>query len=51
MKANFVDSERLGLADFVAAETERHAACGRADDSREAFRAFIEKRRPVFQGR
>jgi 2-(1,2-epoxy-1,2-dihydrophenyl)acetyl-CoA isomerase len=51
MKANFVESERLGLADFIAAETERHTACGRSEDSREAFRAFVEKRRPVFQGR
>jgi 2-(1,2-epoxy-1,2-dihydrophenyl)acetyl-CoA isomerase len=51
MKANFVESERLGLADFIAAETARHSACGRSDDSREAFRAFVEKRKPVFQGR
>ncbi|MBV8682903.1 MAG: enoyl-CoA hydratase/isomerase family protein [Caulobacteraceae bacterium] len=51
MKANFVDSERMGLADFIAAETARHTACGRSEDSREAFRAFVEKRRPVFQGR
>ena len=51
MKANFVDSERMGLAEFIAAETERHSACGRSEDSREAFRAFVEKRRPVYQGR
>ncbi len=51
MKANFVESERLGLADFIAAETERHSASGRSDDSKEAFRAFVEKRRPLFQGR
>jgi 2-(1,2-epoxy-1,2-dihydrophenyl)acetyl-CoA isomerase len=51
MKANFVESERLGLADFIASETARHSACGRSEDSREAFRAFVEKRRPVFQGR
>jgi 2-(1,2-epoxy-1,2-dihydrophenyl)acetyl-CoA isomerase len=51
MKANFVESERLGLADFIAAETARHSACGRSEDSREAFKAFVEKRRPVFQGR
>ena len=51
MKANFVESERLGLADFIAAETERHGASGRSEDSKEAFRAFVEKRRPVFQGR
>jgi 2-(1,2-epoxy-1,2-dihydrophenyl)acetyl-CoA isomerase len=51
MKANFVDQERMGLAEFLAAETERHSACGRSEDSREAFRAFVEKRRPVYQGR
>jgi len=51
MKANFVESERLGLADFIASETARHNACGRTEDSREAFRAFVEKRKPVFQGR
>jgi 2-(1,2-epoxy-1,2-dihydrophenyl)acetyl-CoA isomerase len=51
MKANFVEAERLGLVDFIAAETQRHSACGRSEDSREAFKAFVEKRRPVFQGR
>ena len=51
MKANFVDQEHMGLAEFLAAETARHSACGRSDDSREAFRAFVEKRKPVFQGR
>src|SRR5580658_1541929 len=51
MKANFVESERMGLADFITAETARHSACGRSEDSREAFKAFVEKRKPVFQGR
>jgi 2-(1,2-epoxy-1,2-dihydrophenyl)acetyl-CoA isomerase len=51
MKANFVEQERMGLAEFLAAETARHSACGRSEDSREAFRAFVEKRRPVYQGR
>src|SRR5579864_7427663 len=51
MKANFVEQEHMGLADFIKAETERHSACGRSEDSREAFRAFVEKRKPVFQGR
>jgi 2-(1,2-epoxy-1,2-dihydrophenyl)acetyl-CoA isomerase len=51
MKANFVEAEHMGLAAFIAAETARHTACGRSDDSREAFRAFVEKRKPVFQGR
>jgi len=51
MKANFVEQERMGLAEFIAAETARHNACGRSEDSREAFRAFVEKRKPVYQGR
>jgi 2-(1,2-epoxy-1,2-dihydrophenyl)acetyl-CoA isomerase len=51
MKANFVDAERMGLAEFIAAETARHQASGATEDSREAFKAFVEKRRPVFQGR
>src|SRR5580704_6133984 len=51
MKANFVEQERMGLTDFIAAETARHSACGRSEDSKEAFKAFVEKRRPVFQGR
>lgn len=51
MKANFVDQEHMGLAEFLAAETARHNACGRSEDSREAFRAFVEKRKPVYQGR
>jgi 2-(1,2-epoxy-1,2-dihydrophenyl)acetyl-CoA isomerase len=51
MKANFVEQERMGLADFIAAETARHSACGRSEDSREAFKAFVEKRKPVYQGR
>jgi 2-(1,2-epoxy-1,2-dihydrophenyl)acetyl-CoA isomerase len=51
MKANFVEQERMGLAEFIVAETARHSACGRSEDSKEAFRAFVEKRKPVFQGR
>jgi 2-(1,2-epoxy-1,2-dihydrophenyl)acetyl-CoA isomerase len=51
MKANFVEAERLGLADYIALETQRHVALGASEDSREAFIAFTEKRRPSFQGR
>ncbi len=32
MKANFVDQEHMGLADFLAAETARHSACGRSEE-------------------
>jgi len=51
MKANFVDAERMGLAEFITLETQRHQASGASEDSKEAFKAFVEKRRPVFQGR
>jgi 2-(1,2-epoxy-1,2-dihydrophenyl)acetyl-CoA isomerase len=51
MKANFVDAERMGLAEFITLETTRHQASGATEDSREAFRAFVDKRKPVFTGR
>jgi 2-(1,2-epoxy-1,2-dihydrophenyl)acetyl-CoA isomerase len=50
MKGNFLAAERMTLAEFIPFETERHSACGATEDSREAFRAFVEKRRPQFQG-
>ncbi len=51
MKANFVDAERMGLAEFIAVETRRHQKLGAGEDSQEAFRAFVDKRKPVFRGR
>ena len=51
MKANFLDAERMGLAEYITVETERHTGLAGAEDSREAFKAFVEKRRPQFQGR
>jgi 2-(1,2-epoxy-1,2-dihydrophenyl)acetyl-CoA isomerase len=51
MKANFLDAERVGLAEFIALETARHQSLGGSEDSREAFRAFVDKRKPVFHGR
>ncbi|HEY5070809.1 MAG TPA: enoyl-CoA hydratase-related protein [Caulobacteraceae bacterium] len=51
MKANFVDAERIGLAEFITLETQRHQKLGTSEDSREAFRAFVERRQPRFQGR
>jgi 2-(1,2-epoxy-1,2-dihydrophenyl)acetyl-CoA isomerase len=51
MKANFLDAERIGLADYIALETQRHVALGASEDSREAFIAFAEKRKPAFLGR
>jgi 2-(1,2-epoxy-1,2-dihydrophenyl)acetyl-CoA isomerase len=51
MKANFLDGEQMSLSDFITLETQRHSACAATEDSKEAFRAFVEKRRPVYGGR
>jgi 2-(1,2-epoxy-1,2-dihydrophenyl)acetyl-CoA isomerase len=48
MKANLLDAEQLDLAAAMAREVPRHQACGSTDDHREAVRAFVEKRAPVF---
>lgn len=51
MKKNFVAAENMSLRDYIELETERHSRTGASADSREAFRAFVEKREPEFQGR
>lgn len=51
MKAHYVAAERTGFADFVAMETERHRIISDSADTGEAFRAFVEKRTPRFEGR
>jgi 2-(1,2-epoxy-1,2-dihydrophenyl)acetyl-CoA isomerase len=51
IKANLNDSLVSGFAEQLDREAERHVRCGRTEDAREAARAFLEKRQPVFQGR
>lgn len=51
MKANFVDAERTGLASYLALESARHVGLFDTQDRREAFAAFVEKRRPKYTGR
>lgn len=51
LKAHYVAAERIGFADFMALETERHRAISSSADTNEAFRAFVEKRTPTFEGR
>lgn len=51
MKQNFLAAENMGLRDYIRLETERHQRTGASEDSRAAFRAFVEKREPEFQGR
>ena len=51
LKANFVDAERMDFAGYVALESERHVSMFRTEDTREAFAAKAEKRKPKFEGR
>ena len=50
IKANFKDAETLGLADYVPVESKRHSELMATADAREAARAFMQKRTPVFEG-
>ena len=51
IKANLNDALDLEFAAMLDREAERHIACSRTHDAREAARAFLEKRPPVFEGR
>jgi 2-(1,2-epoxy-1,2-dihydrophenyl)acetyl-CoA isomerase len=50
MKAHYVAAERMDFKEYIELESERHAHLVTAPDFREAARAFVEKRAPVFQG-
>jgi 2-(1,2-epoxy-1,2-dihydrophenyl)acetyl-CoA isomerase len=49
LKRNYVAAERMSFADFVDYEAERHLKIAASEDTAEAFRAFVEKRKPVFR--
>lgn len=51
LKANFVDSERMDFAGYIAVESERHVQMFLTEDTREAFAAKVAKRKPKFIGR
>jgi 2-(1,2-epoxy-1,2-dihydrophenyl)acetyl-CoA isomerase len=51
MKANFLDAERMTFRDYVMLESQRHIDIFKTEDTREAFRARVEKRKPRFAGR
>jgi 2-(1,2-epoxy-1,2-dihydrophenyl)acetyl-CoA isomerase len=51
MKANFLAAEAMGFADYIRLESEKHLRLFQSEDTTEAFKAFVEKRPPVFQGR
>lgn len=44
MKTNFLAAERMGLADFVQFESERHLQIAGAGAAKEAFQAFVDRR-------
>ena len=51
MKRNFNAAERGTLQDSLDLEAWHHTRCGMTEDHREAAKAFVEKREPVFKGR
>lgn len=48
LKQNYLAAERMTFADFNQYEAERHLKIAASEHTREAFRAFIEKREPRF---
>ncbi|MDB5107406.1 MAG: hypothetical protein JWM69_347 [Candidatus Binatus sp.] len=51
LKSNFVEAERTTLAGYIGLETARHLPMFNTHDTREAFAAKVEKRKPRFEGR
>ncbi len=51
MKRNLNAAESGTLKDLLDLEAWHHTRCGMTEDHREAARAFVEKREPVFRGR
>jgi 2-(1,2-epoxy-1,2-dihydrophenyl)acetyl-CoA isomerase len=51
MKRNMNVAEHGTLKELLDLEAWHHTRCGMTEDHREATRAFVEKREPVFRGR
>lgn len=51
MKANFVAAEQIPFEKYIEVESAKHQQIFKSQDTAEAFRAFVEKRQPVFQGK
>ena len=51
MKRNFNAAESGTLPDSLDLAAWHHTRCGMTEDHREAAKAFVEKREPVFKGR
>jgi 2-(1,2-epoxy-1,2-dihydrophenyl)acetyl-CoA isomerase len=51
MKRNMNAAESGSLPELLDLEAWHHTRCGMTEDHREAARAFVDKREPVFRGR
>lgn len=51
MKENLNRAMVVDLEDCMDLEASHHIHCGQTEDHREATKAFVEKREPVFKGR
>ena len=51
MKRNLNAAEHVALGELLDLEALHHSRCGMTDDHKEAAKAFVEKRQPVFHGR
>jgi 2-(1,2-epoxy-1,2-dihydrophenyl)acetyl-CoA isomerase len=51
MKRNMNAAESGSLGELLDLEAWHHTRCGMTEDHREAARAFVDKREPVFRGR
>ena len=51
MKRNMNCAESSGLAELLDMEATHQVQSGRTQDHREAAKAFVEKRAPIFAGR
>jgi 2-(1,2-epoxy-1,2-dihydrophenyl)acetyl-CoA isomerase len=51
IKANLNDADHVSFSEALDREADRHIRSGLTEDSREAARAFLEKRAPTFTGR
>jgi 2-(1,2-epoxy-1,2-dihydrophenyl)acetyl-CoA isomerase len=50
IKRNINNAEHLPLEDCFDGEAIHHTRCSSTDDHKEAAKAFVEKRKPVFKG-
>lgn len=48
LKQNYLVAEGVPFSEFVRLEAGRHLEIAASEDTAEAFRAFVEKRPPVF---